>query len=121
MARVAAGAFGFWIFSHTFDSRCGPPILNLWPARNLSVFQEHWLTKATHGFGEIVRAASRKRVIARLAAGRLPTLAIVIEPPCTGALGSRVSPSVRNEPERDEFKNLPFSSRSTRECYRAAG
>lgn len=26
-----------------------------------------------------------------------------------------------NEPERDEFKNLPFSSRSTRECYRLAG
>ena len=25
-----------------------------------------------------------------------------------------------NEPERDEFKKLPFSSRSTRECYRAA-
>jgi xanthine dehydrogenase YagR molybdenum-binding subunit len=25
-----------------------------------------------------------------------------------------------NEPEQDEFKNLPFSSRSTRECYRAA-
>ena len=27
---------------------------------------------------------------------------------------------LRNEPEQDEFKNLPFSSRSTRECYRAA-
>jgi xanthine dehydrogenase YagR molybdenum-binding subunit len=27
---------------------------------------------------------------------------------------------LRNEPERDEFENLPFSSRSTRECYRAA-
>ena len=27
---------------------------------------------------------------------------------------------MRNEPERDEFKQLPFSSRSTRECYRAA-
>ena len=27
---------------------------------------------------------------------------------------------LRNEPERDEFKKLPFSSRSTRECYRAA-
>jgi xanthine dehydrogenase YagR molybdenum-binding subunit len=27
---------------------------------------------------------------------------------------------LRNEPERDEFKNLPFSSRSTRECYRVA-
>ncbi|TIM60502.1 MAG: xanthine dehydrogenase family protein molybdopterin-binding subunit, partial [Mesorhizobium sp.] len=27
---------------------------------------------------------------------------------------------LRNEPDRDEFKNLPFSSRSTRECYRAA-
>jgi xanthine dehydrogenase YagR molybdenum-binding subunit len=27
---------------------------------------------------------------------------------------------LRNEPERDEFKQLPFSSRSTRECYRAA-
>jgi xanthine dehydrogenase YagR molybdenum-binding subunit len=25
---------------------------------------------------------------------------------------------LRNEPQRDEFKNLPFSSRSTRECYR---
>jgi xanthine dehydrogenase YagR molybdenum-binding subunit len=27
---------------------------------------------------------------------------------------------LRNEPEQDEFKKLPFSSRSTRECYRAA-
>ena len=27
---------------------------------------------------------------------------------------------LRNETERDEFKKLPFSSRSTRECYRAA-
>jgi xanthine dehydrogenase YagR molybdenum-binding subunit len=27
---------------------------------------------------------------------------------------------LRNEPELDEFKKLPFSSRSTRECYRAA-
>ena len=27
---------------------------------------------------------------------------------------------LRNEPDGDEFKNLPFSSRSTRECYRAA-
>jgi len=27
---------------------------------------------------------------------------------------------LRNEPERDEFKQLPFSSRSTKECYRAA-
>jgi xanthine dehydrogenase YagR molybdenum-binding subunit len=27
---------------------------------------------------------------------------------------------LRNEPERDEFENLPFSSRATRECYRAA-
>jgi xanthine dehydrogenase YagR molybdenum-binding subunit len=27
---------------------------------------------------------------------------------------------LRNEPEQDEFSNLPFSSRSTRECYRAA-
>jgi xanthine dehydrogenase YagR molybdenum-binding subunit len=27
---------------------------------------------------------------------------------------------LRNEPEMDEFKKLPFSSRSTRECYRAA-
>jgi xanthine dehydrogenase YagR molybdenum-binding subunit len=27
---------------------------------------------------------------------------------------------LRNEPERDEFKNLPFSSRSTRGCYRVA-
>src|SRR6266516_1894063 len=26
----------------------------------------------------------------------------------------------RNEPEQDEFRRLPFSSRSTRECYRAA-
>jgi xanthine dehydrogenase YagR molybdenum-binding subunit len=25
---------------------------------------------------------------------------------------------LRNEPERDEFRKLPFSSRSTRECYR---
>jgi xanthine dehydrogenase YagR molybdenum-binding subunit len=27
---------------------------------------------------------------------------------------------LRNEPELDEYKKLPFSSRSTRECYRAA-
>jgi xanthine dehydrogenase YagR molybdenum-binding subunit len=27
---------------------------------------------------------------------------------------------LRNEPEQDEFKKLPFSSRATRECYRAA-
>ncbi|MGE0257984.1 MAG: xanthine dehydrogenase family protein molybdopterin-binding subunit [Alphaproteobacteria bacterium] len=27
---------------------------------------------------------------------------------------------LRNEPAQDEFKNLPFSSRSTRECYRLA-
>ncbi|MCF6101654.1 xanthine dehydrogenase family protein molybdopterin-binding subunit [Mesorhizobium muleiense] len=27
---------------------------------------------------------------------------------------------LRNEPDKDEFKDLPFSSRSTRECYRAA-
>src|SRR5206468_9163080 len=27
---------------------------------------------------------------------------------------------LRNEPEQDEFKQLPFSSRSTRECYRLA-
>jgi xanthine dehydrogenase YagR molybdenum-binding subunit len=27
---------------------------------------------------------------------------------------------LRNEPERNEFQNLPFSSRSTRECYRVA-
>ncbi|HEX9323785.1 MAG TPA: molybdopterin cofactor-binding domain-containing protein, partial [Xanthobacteraceae bacterium] len=27
---------------------------------------------------------------------------------------------LRNEPEQDEFKRLPFSSRSTRECYRIA-
>ncbi|MFL5087469.1 MAG: xanthine dehydrogenase family protein molybdopterin-binding subunit, partial [Xanthobacteraceae bacterium] len=27
---------------------------------------------------------------------------------------------LRNEPRQDEFKKLPFSSRSTRECYRAA-
>src|SRR3954462_1128610 len=27
---------------------------------------------------------------------------------------------LRNEPEQDEFKKLPFSSRSTRECYRIA-
>ena len=27
---------------------------------------------------------------------------------------------LRNEPEQDGFKKLPFSSRSTRECYRAA-
>ena len=26
---------------------------------------------------------------------------------------------LRNEPEQDEFKKLPFSSRSTRECYRS--
>lgn len=28
---------------------------------------------------------------------------------------------LRNEPDRDEFKNLPFSSRATREAYRLAG
>jgi xanthine dehydrogenase YagR molybdenum-binding subunit len=28
---------------------------------------------------------------------------------------------LRNEPEQDEFRKLPFSSRSTRECYRTAG
>jgi xanthine dehydrogenase YagR molybdenum-binding subunit len=27
---------------------------------------------------------------------------------------------LRNEPEQDESKRLPFSSRSTRECYRVA-
>jgi xanthine dehydrogenase YagR molybdenum-binding subunit len=27
---------------------------------------------------------------------------------------------LRNEPDQDEFKKLPFSSRSTRECYRVA-
>jgi xanthine dehydrogenase YagR molybdenum-binding subunit len=27
---------------------------------------------------------------------------------------------LRNEPEQDEFKTLPFSSRSTRQCYQAA-
>jgi xanthine dehydrogenase YagR molybdenum-binding subunit len=27
---------------------------------------------------------------------------------------------LRNEPQHDEFRKLPFSSRSTRECYRAA-
>ena len=27
---------------------------------------------------------------------------------------------LHKEPERDEFKKLPFSSRSTRECYKAA-
>src|SRR5207247_1054020 len=27
---------------------------------------------------------------------------------------------LRNEPQQDEFKKLPFSSRSTRECYRVA-
>jgi xanthine dehydrogenase YagR molybdenum-binding subunit len=27
---------------------------------------------------------------------------------------------LRNEPQQDEFKKLPFSSRSTRECYRMA-
>ena len=27
---------------------------------------------------------------------------------------------LRNEPQQDEFRKLPFSSRSTRECYRAA-
>src|SRR5436853_2399544 len=27
---------------------------------------------------------------------------------------------LRNEPQQDEFKRLPFSSRSTRECYRIA-
>ena len=28
---------------------------------------------------------------------------------------------LRNEPDQDEFKKLPFSSRATRECYRIAG
>ena len=27
---------------------------------------------------------------------------------------------LRNEPQHDEFKKLPFSSRSTRECYQMA-
>ena len=27
---------------------------------------------------------------------------------------------LRNEPQQDEFKKLPFSTRSTRECYRVA-
>ena len=27
---------------------------------------------------------------------------------------------LRNEPQQDEFRKLPFSSRSTRECYRVA-
>src|SRR4051812_39670708 len=39
------------------------------------------------------------------------------------AVGLNVDPvelRLRNEPELDEFKKLPFSSRSTRECYRAA-
>src|SRR4051794_8990818 len=42
----------------------------------------------------------------------------------TSGCGSRTRshgrPHRRNEPEIDEFKKLPFSSRSTRECYRAA-
>jgi xanthine dehydrogenase YagR molybdenum-binding subunit len=39
------------------------------------------------------------------------------------AVGLNIDPvelRLRNEPEQDEFKKLPFSSRSTRECYRAA-
>jgi xanthine dehydrogenase YagR molybdenum-binding subunit len=39
------------------------------------------------------------------------------------AVALRIDPvelRLRNEPEIDEFKKLPFSSRSTRECYRAA-
>jgi xanthine dehydrogenase YagR molybdenum-binding subunit len=39
------------------------------------------------------------------------------------ALALKVDPvelRLRNEPEQDEFKKLPFSSRSTRECYWAA-
>jgi xanthine dehydrogenase YagR molybdenum-binding subunit len=32
----------------------------------------------------------------------------------------QVALRLRNEPERDEHANVPFSSRSTRECYRAA-
>jgi xanthine dehydrogenase YagR molybdenum-binding subunit len=39
------------------------------------------------------------------------------------AVGLNIDPvelRLRNEPEQDEFKKLPFSSRSTRECYHAA-
>ena len=40
------------------------------------------------------RASASSRTLRQAACTALPTLAIVIEPPCTGALGSRVSPSV---------------------------
>src|SRR5918992_2703071 len=39
------------------------------------------------------------------------------------AVGLNIEPvelRLRNEPQQDEFKKLPFSSRSTRACYRAA-
>ena len=38
------------------------------------------------------RASASSRALRHAACTALPTLAIVIEPPCTGALGSRVSP-----------------------------
>src|SRR5437667_11899137 len=40
------------------------------------------------------RASASSRAIRQAACTALPTLAIVIEPPCTGALGKRVSPRV---------------------------
>ena len=40
------------------------------------------------------RASASSRALRQAACTALPTLAIVIEPPCTGAFGRRVSPSV---------------------------
>src|SRR5947199_2668187 len=40
------------------------------------------------------RASASSRALRQAACTALPTLAIVIEPPCTGALGSLLSPSV---------------------------
>ena len=40
------------------------------------------------------RASASSRALRQAACTALPTLAMVIEPPCTGALGSRVSPRV---------------------------
>ena len=50
------------------------------------------LAEAAHGFDEVVappRASASSRALRQAACTALPTLAIVIEPPCTGALGSR--------------------------------
>jgi hypothetical protein len=53
--------------------------------------------KTTHGLREVTTARARQGVRACLPQAAwmaLPTLAMVIDPPCTGARGSRVSPRV---------------------------